>query len=308
MINIALERSLRAAVIAWLDRLRERTGGPVTYKQLAEFQYEGVPVALLNPGGRGIQRPSILGREGAALTLLTAAERPGRPRPYDDSEAGDSDYWIYRFQGKDPSAFDNVAVRRAMEFQLPLVYFRGLQKGIYEALYPVFVSHEDTLNLSFHLSADTYDNLSAGVPQPSDIVAGRRYATRAAKVRLHQAQFRHDVLNAYDTQCSICRIRHEVLLDAAHITPDAALSGVPHVTNGLSLCKIHHAAYDARLLGVSPTYTVAINTELLREIDGPMLKHGLVEMHGTQITLPRRIAQRPDPARLQVRYEQFLAR
>jgi putative restriction endonuclease len=33
-------------------------------------------------------------------------------------------------------------------------------------------------------------------------------------------------------------------------------------------------------MGIPPDYQVVINDELLDEIDGPMLKHGLQEMHG----------------------------
>ena len=68
----------------------------------------------------------------------------------------------------------------------------------------------------------------------------------------------------------------------------------PTTPNGLALCKIHHAAYDQDMLGVSPDYRVAINREVLAEVDGPMLKHGLREVHGRTITLPGRKADRPD--------------
>jgi len=68
--------------------------------------------------------------------------------------------------------------------------------------------------------------------------------------------------------------------------------GVPTTPNGLALCKIHHAAYGQNTLGVSSDYKVSINREVLAEVDGPMLKHGLQEMHGRAITLPER--NRPD--------------
>jgi putative restriction endonuclease len=45
----------------------------------------------------------------------------------------------------------------------------------------------------------------------------------------------------------------------------------------------------------------------LDEIDGPMLKHGLQEMHGATISVPRRMDAKPDPNRLEQRYETFLA-
>jgi putative restriction endonuclease len=300
-----LDRRLRAAVFAWLDRARARSGGDITYRELQSFTFDGVTVPLLDRASRGIHSPKLLGNDRAALTLLTAAPKHDGQRPYDDDESDDADYWIYRYQRAGPDTHDNQLVRRAHQRALPLVYFRGLAKGIYEALYPVFVTHDDRVNESFHLAADSESGLITGVPTPTDVAAARRYATRAAKVRLHQAQFRERVLTAYQTRCTVCRIKHRVLLDAAHITPDAHVRGAPEVTNGLSLCKIHHAAYDAHLLGVSPDYHVQINRDLLYEIDGPMLKHGLVELHQTRITLPKDTVLHPDKERLSQRFELF---
>jgi len=77
------------------------------------------------------------------------------------------------------------------------------------------------------------------------------------------------------------------------------------VTNGLSLCKIHHAAFDLNLLGVSPDYEVHIREDILREHDGPMLRHGLQELNGSRIILPSKRIDRPDPDRLALRFELF---
>ena len=80
----------------------------------------------------------------------------------------------------------------------------------------------------------------------------RRYAVRGTRVRLHQARFRARVLPAYANQCTICRLRETRLLDAAHIVADRELAGEPTISNGLSLCSIHHRSFDEDLVGVSP--------------------------------------------------------
>ena len=72
-------------------------------------------------------------------------------------------------------------------------------------------------------------------------------------------------------------------MDAAHITPDSAERGEPIVSNGLALCKIHHAAFDRNILGISPDYQVHIRQDILEEEDGPMLKHGIQEMQGRSL-------------------------
>jgi putative restriction endonuclease len=114
------------------------------------------------------------------------------------------------------------------------------------------------------------------------------------------------VLDSYSSSCAVCRLRHAELLDAVHILADREDSGDPVVTNGMALCKIHHAAFDRNFLGITPTLEVRIDQRLLDEVYGPMLKHGLQEMHGTTITVPRNRAAKPDPDRLEQRYATFL--
>jgi putative restriction endonuclease len=106
----------------------------------------------------------------------------------------------------------------------------------------------------------------------------------------------------------VCSLNHRELLDAAHITPDSDPRGAAVVSNGLALCKLHHAAYDRNILGIRPDYTVEIHHRLLDEIDGPMLRHGLQGHHGRPLMqLPVRRSDRPDTDRLMERYRTFLA-
>lgn len=121
-----------------------------------------------------------------------------------------------------------------------------------------------------------------------------------------QRPFRAAVLRAYRTSCAVCSFRHSDLLDAAHIHEDGA-GGLPVATNGLTLCKMHHATYDRRILGITPDYEVRINAEVLHEVDGPMLRHGTQEFHGQHLmVLPKSRAQRPDRSLLETRYQAFL--
>jgi putative restriction endonuclease len=94
-------------------------------------------------------------------------------------------------------------------------------------------------------------------------------------------------------------------LDAAHITPDSDETSSTSVTNGLSLCKIHHTAYDINILGIDGEYTVHIREDILSERDGPMLEHGIKEMDKNQLSVPRLDSERPDPDRLEIRFQTF---
>ena len=123
--------------------------------------------------------------------------------------------------------------------------------------------------------------------------------------RLHQPAFRARVISAYETKCAICRLGHGRLLDAAHITPDSDEASSTSITNGLSLCKIHHTAYDINIIGIDPDYTVHVRDDVLAEKDGPMLEHGIKEMDQVKIWVPISNETRPDPGRLEPRFLEF---
>ena len=93
-------------------------------------------------------------------------------------------------------------------------------------------------------------------------------------------------------------MKHAELLDAAHIIPDSEPEGDPVVPNGIALCKLHHAAYDRHILGIRPDYVVEIREDILNEIDGPMLQHGIKELHEQRILVPRDNELKPNPVLL----------
>lgn len=124
------------------------------------------------------------------------------------------------------------------------------------------------------------------------------------RLRLHQPVFCARVLRAYEQARAICRLKHVDLLDAARVLSDAD-GGQPVVTNGLSLCKIHHAAYDRGIVGVRPDYVVQVRPDVLLEVDGPMLKHGIQAVHDVPLQLPTRAVDRPDRDLLAQRFATF---
>ncbi len=80
--------------------------------------------------------------------------------------------------------------------------------------------------------------------------------------------------------------------------------GQPVVSNGLPLSKLHHAAFDSHLIGVSPDYRVIVSERLLELRDGPTLE-ALKGLHNKMINLPRRTQDLPDRERLARRFELF---
>ena len=229
---------------------------------------------------------------------------PRRPRAPYQIYAGD-DTVEYAFMGVDPTAADNRWLREAMEQQVPVIYLLGVSPGRYQPIIPTFLVgwHPDRLRVELTFGAIVGASAQAPVPDMPE----RRYALREIKQRLHQVAFREAVLTAYGGRCAISRIPEPKLLDAAHIVVDADEQlGQPVVTNGLPLSKIHHAAFDAQLIGIDPDYRLHVSDRLLVRNDGPMLE-ALKRLNGETIHLPSRIKDRPDRERLAMRFERFKA-
>ena len=79
------------------------------------------------------------------------------------------------------------------------------------------------------------------------------------------------------------------------------------MTNGIAMCKLHHATFDNLLVGVSPDYRIHVREDLLSEIDGPTLQHSIKQLHGELITVPGTRSARPDRELLEERFVRFEA-
>ncbi len=293
---------VRNAAFGWLaDQVAIH--GDVLPRHLIErgLTLRGVRVPLVGP--QGIFKPKVM---TSPISITTAPSGP-----YDDL-LGDDGLLRYRYRGTDPAHYQNRSLRYVMEQRLPLVYFHGVAKGRYMATWPVYVIADDPARLtvtvdveaaeSAHLFGSAWSELAAAEADP----VLRRYAAAQVRVRMHQRSFRERVLEAYRRKCAFCSLRHEELLDAAHIIPDADLLGEPVVANGLSLCTLHHSAFDRQVIGLRPDYVIEVRPDVLAEKDGPTLTHAIQALHHQPIVLPHSLAQRPSPERLQVRYSQFL--
>jgi len=298
-----MEEQIRYAAFKWLEE-QVLIHGDVLPRQLLEqgFIYHGQRITVIGP--QGIWKPKVF--EQIPLSLTTTAGGP-----YDDSFNGDS-FILYRYRGTDPQHRDNVGLRQAMLNQVPLIYFHGIVKGKYLAVWPIYVMGDDPKALTFTIAADEPNtaqlflhNETTDYVMEDSTYFKRSYITSTIRQRLHQKSFRERVLEAYSSQCAFCKLKHTELLDAAHIIPDADELGEPMVNNGLSLCKIHHAAFDSNIIGITPDYKIMVREDILAETDGPMLRHGIQQLHDQQIILPKSRLLWPDQNRLEVRYNRF---
>jgi putative restriction endonuclease len=298
------DASVRNAAFGWLEAQQRRHGDVLPRDALAQgFLWRDQRVPLVS--AQGIFKPRVLPE--IPLTITTSPNGP-----YADSFADDHRL-MYRYRGTDPGHRDNVGLREAMRRRTPLIYLFGLIPGRYLPIWPVFIIGDNPDGLYFTAMADARDTIVDSLERGADAERAaesqesrREYITAAVQVRLHQRSFRERVLKAYREQCAFCRLRHRELLDASHIIADSAEGGEPTVTNGLSLCKIHHTAFDRNLIGVRRDGLIIVRRDILDEQDGPMLQHGLKGLHQIELNTPRRRGDRPDPDRLARRFEEFL--
>ena len=296
-----IDLQVRMTAFSWLSEQVNAHGDVLPRKLLEQgFEFQKQRIPLVAP--QGIFKPQIL---DLPISITTAPKGP-----YDDYFGRDN-FLIYSYRGTDPNHRDNAGLRKVFELKRPLAYFHGIEPGKYLATWPVYIIGDDPSNLTFKVAVDDvlpafeYSAISIArqVAEVSD--ARHAYLTATVKIRLHQRAFREKVLDAYKSQCSFCRLKHRELLDAAHIIPDNLPESKPIISNGIALCKLHHAAYDSFILGVTPDYIIQVREDILEEEDGPILQHGLKGLHKTKLILPSSKSHYPSRDALEWRYAQF---
>ena len=294
------DQRVRTAAFGWLaSRVSDEDGVVSSDVMRRGFDYGGKRVSLMSQVG--IFQPASM---DFPISIMTSLKDP-----YKD-KIGPDKLLRYKYQGTDPNNRFNRGLRGTMTHQLPLVYFRGLVTKRYSAIWPVYVVGDSPGNLEFSVTfeASTLIDSAFSLRDEGEPFGElrREYAAVEVPRRIHQRAFRERVLRAYEHRCAFCNLRHEQLLEAAHITPDSDPLGEPIVSNGMSLCRLHHVAFDRLFLGVNPDYVIHVRPDILYEIDGPMLKHGLQGLQGQRILAPSRRVERPDEGRLGERWERFL--
>jgi putative restriction endonuclease len=291
---------IRSSCIASLDVLCARYGEDVPYKGGLDqgFPFRGARVPFLSTQ-KGIFRAAA--QDGpAALSIQTSWKSP-----YGDAQIETGYLYAYRDGPIDQA--DNRALRSAGTLGVPIVHYVSTRPNYYKPLYPCFVVADDPAQRRVLVSPGKMVRpLDEQEPVLVEDPIEQRYVFRETRVRVHQARFRGRVVPAYGERFAICRLKEARLLDAAHIVGDLEEGGEPVISNGLSLCSIHHRAFDHDLVGVSPDYEVRVSRRLLDEEDGPMLEL-LKGFHEQPIVLPKRLAWRPDRERLAARFAKFTA-
>ena len=295
------DTAVRMAAFEHVRRLNAMYGHVTSEDLRRGFRFGGDRIPLVNPQ-QGIFKPQ---RMRFLLSIRTVI---GRKIKYPDqlvahgqilSNDGSVDY---SFMGTNPQAAQNRWLREAFENQIPVIYFLGFAPKLYQAIIPTYISGWNEKALNAQIVVGNHDVERPVAPPDS---GARHYALRTVRQRLHQASFREAVISAYNGRCALSGLPEQRLLDAAHIVSDKDEKfGQPIIQNGLPLSKIHHAAFDAHLIGIDPDYRLHVSERLLMQHDGPMLEV-LKQLDGGRIHLPLNGRHNPDRDRLALRFEQY---
>jgi len=236
------DEQIRLAAFNWLRQQIDIHGDVLNRDLLRQgFVFEETRIPLVSP--QGIFKPRLM-KFPLSITTITEG-------PYDDSFSKDG-YVVYKYRGTDINQRDNVGLRECLKHNIPLIYLHSIIPGKYVPFWPVFIVNDNPSSLSFKVALDDFESINREKGRIYETDARRIYLTSTIRVRLHQRGFRERVLHAYHSQCALCKLKHLELLDAAHIIPDGEPKSRPTVDNGLALCKLHHAAYDSFIIGITP--------------------------------------------------------
>ncbi len=285
----SIEQVARQRIFSLLELRLQNSNGTIDRAALEKFEFDGTTQRLIDTR-KGVWNPRNF---DSTLSIVSADDGP-----YPDEEVFPG-VWKYHYESGNERG-SSLKLRKAYEQKVPIILLRRVANGVYIPHFPAFVIADDPSNrwclVAVEESADLYRL------EESD---SRKYAERFVRQRIHQKEFRSKVLRAYDDTCAICKLNRPELLDAAHIIPDVDPKGKAVISNGLSLCKIHHTAYDKNLIGIDADYRVHVGSQLLDITDGPMLKFGIQAMHGNQLHLPTLPVFYPDQNALADRFLEF---
>ena len=153
--------------------------------------------------------------------------------------------------------------------------------------------HDDVLRA---VGIDTGDAKPAGPDIGVRETQGSGRDFEQVRRRSRDPSFSKAVLDAYGERCAVCAfsVRMQgapVALDAAHIRwHRVGGRDRDKVSNGLSLCALHHRLFDAGAFTISPKYTVVIASAA----NGPGREQFLEQFSRCPILLPKRKEDYPD--------------
>lgn len=113
---------------------------------------------------------------------------------------------------------------------------------------------------------------------------------------IRDPNFRKKVYESYNNKCAMCGIQLE-LIEAAHIVPHSHETGTDDISNGISLCSLHHTAYDNSLIYFDDKFSIKINKNKMKYLEKMGLDGGFrkfEELSFDKLQLPQNHILKPN--------------
>lgn len=230
--------------------------------------------------------------------------------PYSDRIEGTSFFYDGEGRGKDQElTAANKALIEANDTNRKIYGFRQDAAGgkwkyiglLYVADY-TYIRKDGFMTYEYHFVNEPVD--------PNELAQAERVITTVAldkpvltdeksklvqiTIQARSAAFRLKVKRIYDNRCAVCQTKRVSSsgypeVEAAHIYPKEKL-GADDYRNGLSLCRLHHWAFDAGLWALNDNLQVIIKGNLVGKLD----YEEITRYKGADILLPTPKEYRPE--------------
>lgn len=202
--------------------------------------------------------------------------------PYDDKIEGNILYYDGEGQNKNQElTAANKSLIEANETKKPIYGFRQHEPrgkweylGILEVLDYNYITKNGFLTYEFKLNKTELDKpseksiqkeIKEKINEPPKLTENKGYSLSKRKIRDYA--FSKIIKEIYENRCAICGKKRFTNsgypeVEASHIYPKSK-DGSDDPRNGISLCKLHHWAFDNGLLSINNDYTIIINPKIL---------------------------------------------
>lgn len=144
------------------------------------------------------------------------------------------------------------------------------ESGYDEALSLLHISEEQKEILpikSYEVQKVVNKLIEALRPTNYHPIGEKKVSTTVTKeISIRKRGFRQAVIEAYDFKCAVCGLkinspkRSIWEVEAAHIVPHSS-NGKDDILNGISLCHLHHWAFDVGWFSLYNDYTIVVSPE-----------------------------------------------
>jgi len=203
-----------------------------------------------------------------------------------------------RFSSQDTASLKSISNYRDNNNQ-SIISFKPNYLGLYlENINKIHDLHEPELLELVEFSDQQFD---ADVSDGIKTFGKEKYSVTHTKYK-RDANFAKKVYEAYDNKCAMCGLGLG-LIEGAHIIPHANEKGTDDITNGISLCVLHHKAYDNSLIYFDENYLIKINKDKIKYLEEMGFDSGyrkFIELAFDTIKLPENYLHYPNKSNIEI--------